>query len=143
MAAWQNEQGSFALSASGDNIFVYCKRNDETINFLSGVTYTSGGWLDDSNTSGLSSSTSKLPKDLDGEDRANIALDHRDNYRYIGERNGSRSGLIREISNINNWGGSNSDDFDISGENFNVSEGNASGSLSTVTTNFGEFGAVF
>lgn len=70
----------------------------------------------------MTSATSLLPDELNGEVKANLALEHLDNYEYVGVRFGSRSDLIQRISNADNWKGSNSGDFDLNHNDFNVSE---------------------
>ena len=83
--------------------------------FLSGLTYTSGGWIDpNSDEQVFGTSSSALPDELK-EASAHIELTtHLDNYAYMGTRTGSRAELMGFISDILNWIGSNDANFDMS-----------------------------
>jgi len=97
--AW-SKSGNLALSATGDSVIVYCKLPDSSYNFLAALTYD-GSWVDGE----IDSNSSVLPPGLGN---ANTALSHKDNYKYIGPRKGSKNDLIKYIAKSANWSGFNS-----------------------------------
>ncbi len=90
---------SLALSTEGDSIIVYCQKVDSTYNFLGALTYD-GSWV----SSDFDSNKSALPATLKN---VNTALDHQDNYKYVGPIKGSKDDLIVAIGDSSNWIGSN------------------------------------
>ncbi|KAL3923213.1 MAG: hypothetical protein SGILL_001782 [Bacillariaceae sp.] len=118
-ADWQQESGTLSLSATGDNVFVYCmKESDGTPNFLSGLSYT-GEWK--APGSSLSSGTSALPHDLSSV--GSVALDHMDNYHYVGPTTGTKAALLIHLGDANYWSGSNSISGSVIQTSFTVEPG--------------------
>mmetsp|Transcript_20392 Transcript_20392/g.31191 ORF Transcript_20392/g.31191 Transcript_20392/m.31191 type:complete len:645 (+) Transcript_20392:279-2213(+) len=108
------EGSSVALSVSGDNIFLYCEIDDGAQHFLSGLIYTTGGWIDaNSDEEFFGTTKSALPNELK-EASAHIEFkSHVDNSIYANERSGSKDELLMLISDSTSWSGSNSPDFDM------------------------------
>jgi hypothetical protein len=100
--AWETVGGSFALSASGDTVLLYCVDSD-LIFHVAGISLA-GAW----DSSATDTSQSVLPSEL-----ANVAvaLDHADNARYDGPREGSALALRASIGNADNWTPNNSVGF--------------------------------
>ena len=108
---------SVALSVSGDNIFLYCEVDDGTQRFfLSGLTYTTGGWIDSNSDEKVFGTTkSALPNELKDASTHIEFKSHVDNSIFADERSGSKDELLVLISDSTNWSGSNSPDFDMAG----------------------------
>jgi endonuclease I len=100
--AWETVSGSFALSASGDTVLLYCIDNDKIFH-VAGISLA-GAW--DSSVSDTSQSV--LPSELAS---VAVALDHTDNSRYDGPREGSALALQASIGNVHNWTPNNSVGF--------------------------------
>jgi len=116
---WAQVSGSFALSTSGDNIFVYCKNELGENFFLTGLTYTSGGWVQTSSIdTTFTTNESTLPDELMV---VATALPHFDNYIYNGPKIGTKVNLVAALADAENWYGSNdSSDVTLSMESFTV-----------------------
>uniref|UniRef100_A0A7S4RXK8 Endonuclease I n=1 Tax=Ditylum brightwellii TaxID=49249 RepID=A0A7S4RXK8_9STRA len=117
---WVTESGSFALSASGDTVLLYCLSDANNYVHLAAFSYT-GSWkspgLIDSD---YGTSSSALPSSLNSVGA--ITTDHFDNCRYDGIATGTKNTLQLEIENSNNWSKSNSQRFSISssGSSFSI-----------------------
>ncbi len=118
---WVQVSGTFALSTSGDNIFVYCKNELEENFFLIGLTYTPGGWVQKSSIdTTFTTNESALPDELIV---LATALPHFDNYIYNGTKIGTKANLIAALADAENWYGSNdSADVTLSMESFTVED---------------------
>ena len=109
---WVSEAGSFALLATGEAIFVYCLDDgpDDTPSvpvFLTAMTYSNDGWSQPNATT-FSTGQSALPSDL--PPTAVLTLSHKDNYLYVGPRNGTLADLrlaLSDGSNSTYWDGDN------------------------------------
>ena len=107
---WETVSGNFALSASGDNVMLYClldgeDENDPSrIHHLSAFSYA-GEWKEEDLPS-YDTGTSALPDAIPsfGE----TALFHMDNYVYAGPDTGSKYDIQVRISRSSSWQGSNS-----------------------------------
>ncbi len=95
---WENDRGNFALSTSGEGIFVYCLTDEDdasSFSHLTALTYVS---TEVSVPSALSPGTF-------------VQLSHIDNRYYDGERNVPSSQLRSLIANTEKWSGTNSDNI--------------------------------
>mmetsp|Transcript_1069 Transcript_1069/g.1693 ORF Transcript_1069/g.1693 Transcript_1069/m.1693 type:complete len:773 (-) Transcript_1069:152-2470(-) len=107
---------SFLLSASSDNIFLYCIDSDGTSpRFLSALTYSTSAWVV---TGSISASESHLPSTLPSN--TVITLPHKDNYIYSGPRTGTQSQLLQSLSDTNYWTGKNSVRLAVPSTSFEV-----------------------
>eukprot|EP00536_Pseudo-nitzschia_multiseries_P018437 jgi/Psemu1/228977/e_gw1.2531.7.1 len=108
-SSWTSELNKgFSLSASGDNVIVYCTSVMESGNytFLSAISFSGGVFLASEGESvSYSPSSSALPDSI-----ANfaIALENKDNYVYSGKRSDSKDMLQEQLLDRANWKGSNS-----------------------------------
>ena len=90
---------------------MYSQDEDDMLVHISGISL-SGDWFDeglDENDYGTRQSS--LPSDLVD---FSTALPHRDNYKYVGEKEGTIETLQRAILSDENWEGSNSRSYDHS-----------------------------
>mmetsp|Transcript_4287 Transcript_4287/g.7291 ORF Transcript_4287/g.7291 Transcript_4287/m.7291 type:complete len:522 (-) Transcript_4287:304-1869(-) len=110
---WTSSEGSFLLSVSGDQIFVFINSLEEP-EFIFGV---SNGW--ESDGSSLSASTTVLPTSLNTTG-AYVTLGNADNARYAGNTTGTRNDLLTEISSVANWETSSSAIFSMTFDDFTV-----------------------
>jgi len=116
-SSWQDVGGSFALSASGDTVLLYCETEDFEIVHISALSF-SGDWMrSDLSESAYGSDGSALPGVL--SDVA-VTLSHADNYRYEGTTSGTPSELQQAIAAPSNWEGSNDESFAAQSESFTV-----------------------
>ncbi|MDJ0553057.1 MAG: DNA/RNA non-specific endonuclease [Microcoleaceae cyanobacterium MO_207.B10] len=96
------QTSGIALSSSGDQIIAY-QGTESNPTFLYAVNSEGSGWQ----SNATSANTSALPPSLiDGETA--IALSEVDNAVYNGTTSGTKAELLTEISDTNNWVGSNS-----------------------------------
>jgi hypothetical protein len=110
---WSSESGSFALSADGDTIILYCLESDDSITHLTALSY-SGDWLPAStDEDSFGTASSALPTSLPSNTA--IALSHKDNCWYEGPRQGNTSSLLDNLSDPNEWEGSNTEMFQLGG----------------------------
>ncbi|GMH70767.1 hypothetical protein TrST_g2604 [Triparma strigata] len=116
------DNGSFLLSASGDQLLVYSLgagegEGDFQYEFAFGLQYRSSGW--DTEISGTGSNDKgMLPEALAGGN-FNLAVSHKDNKRWLGGDEERWAGLTKEgflalICDGVNWDGDNSVSFDFS-----------------------------
>lgn len=96
------ESGSFALSASGDQVIAY--QGDNTApTFIAAVNAEGTGWQADA----TSSNTSALPTGLTNGVTA-VAITESDNVAYTGDAtSGSAETLLTAINNAENWSSGN------------------------------------
>jgi hypothetical protein len=73
--------------------------------------YASGGWVVSSDAA-VGSSNSVLPPMLEGRLTA-LALDHKDNFEYVGLTQGTKNELLLLISNPDFWRGDNADQVSL------------------------------
>jgi hypothetical protein len=121
---WTAFEGSFLLSASGDQLFVFIQSVDAPL-FIFGVSNT---WEVES--SSLSSSTTILPTSLNMSG-AYLTLGNVDNARYAGTTAGSSSELLSNITSVANWDTSSSSIFSMVFDDFTIK----SESLTCLTIN--------
>ena len=114
---WVAVSGNFALSASGDNIFVYCETDDGVVRPVGGIS-TKGDWVVDAGTT-LNTGSSFLPAALS---QSGIALSHLDNYEYAGPTTGSKAEMQLVLSDAANWSGSNTIAFTPPAASFTISD---------------------
>lgn len=103
---WVSESGSFALSADGDNVFLYCQQTDGS-HFLAALSTASENWQYDESDS---ASTSDLPAALLQQQQFALALPHVDNYVYdttTATTTGTKVELQRQLLDATNWVSSN------------------------------------
>ena len=112
---WSNSEGSFSMSASGDQLFVFINSLEDP-QFLFGV---SNSWELDG--SSLSASTTTLPMTLNSSG-AYLTLGSVDNARYVGTTTGSSSALLSNITSLAEWDTSSSSLFSMVFDNFIVME---------------------
>mmetsp|Transcript_38460 Transcript_38460/g.115321 ORF Transcript_38460/g.115321 Transcript_38460/m.115321 type:complete len:747 (-) Transcript_38460:197-2437(-) len=115
--SWTALSGSFALSVSGDAVFVYCidESPSSSIVHLSGLTYSTNGWSDASTNEGdFTSSKSALPSELCPTCSV-IVSPHRDNAVYVGNRMGTKEEILTSMSDGagSHWSGDNSNRYDL------------------------------
>lgn len=110
---WSESEGSFLLSASGDQLLLFTGSTDDP-KFLFGV---SSSWETDG--SSLTSSTTTLPMSLNVTG-AYLTLGSADNARYSGPVSGSRDALMSSITSIAQWETSSSSTFSMVFDDFNV-----------------------
>ncbi|CAB9508537.1 Endonuclease I [Seminavis robusta] len=111
---WENVQGQFALSASGDSVLLYCKTNTEQdeIRFLAGLENSGDGWVESSNQENdFGSSRSALPAAL--EEKGTVSLPHYDDFAYVGAQEGSVEQLQDLLTDPSQWSGHNNDEDDM------------------------------
>ena len=112
---WSVSEGSFSLSASGDQLFVFINSVEDP-QFLFGV---SNSWELDG--SSLSASTTTLPMSLNASG-AYVTLGNADNARYSGTTIGTRSYLLSNITTIAEWDTSSSSIFSMVFDDFTVTD---------------------
>lgn len=128
---WSSESGSFALSADGDTIILYCLESDDSITHLTALSY-SGDWLPAStDEDSFGTASSALPTSLPSNTA--IALSHKDNCWYVGPRQGNTSSLLDNLSDPNEWEGSNTEMFQLGGMSAKFMELTTS-NATTITT---------
>ena len=99
--AWLKERGSFVLSASGDNIMLYCTKDDDTNQFLFAALYQSDWSKENSDQSSFTTHESARPGEL--PDNCTISLvDKKKNWWYQGTQQGTKQELLNSIPNANN-----------------------------------------
>ena len=102
---WSSERGSLALSASGDQLYVYQKQQAATA-FLFAASSSGGGsggnagWATGVVTS---TTTGCLPSTLELINMSFAPTAHADNFVYTGPRNGTRQQLLALILGPANW----------------------------------------
>jgi hypothetical protein len=99
----------FSLAATGDSVIVYTTDNTEydLIMPLSAISFD-GPWTETGlNEDAYTTDVSALPEPI--SPNSSVALDHRDNYVYVGPLEGTKSVLQAAIINSGNWLGSYSD----------------------------------
>ena len=97
------QSSHFALSVTGDQVFVYTGTYDDPF-FVYAASST---W-----SSTVSSTTSLLPDQLQGSN-CYVTLGYDDNAMYFASHFGSKMELLDYISNISNWVTSSSERFDV------------------------------
>lgn len=114
---WENVQGRFQLSASGDNLLLYCQTGsaDEEIRFLSALDYSGQGWAeaDLEDTEEYATNGTALPVELAEHGGAAVSLPHLDKHWYVGSTEGSAEQLQQFLSDPNMWQGSNDDGDEV------------------------------
>jgi hypothetical protein len=110
---WSASEGSFSLSASGDQLFVFIHSVADP-QFIFGV---SNSWELDG--SSLTASTTTLPTSLNTSGTY-LTLGNVDNGRYGGATAGSVSDLLSNISNIARWDTSSSSTYSMVFDDFIV-----------------------
>jgi len=106
---WVDGAGNLALSASGDNLILYCLDNDDLPKFITGLLYTSGGWQNE-NVDESIFGTLGSARPLSLCSTCSVELSHMDNYVYVGTHTGSAEELRASIADKTNWNGSNARD---------------------------------
>mmetsp|Transcript_2274 Transcript_2274/g.4306 ORF Transcript_2274/g.4306 Transcript_2274/m.4306 type:complete len:561 (+) Transcript_2274:701-2383(+) len=99
--SWVGESGRLALSASGDNIMVYCI-NGGSINFLYAAIYQNNWSIGTSDPTAFSTSESALPNSLPANTAISLVMTNK-NYWYHGSYEGSKAELLVSIADQNNW----------------------------------------
>ena len=110
---WSMVEGSFLLSTSGDQLFVFTDSIDNP-KFIFGV---SNSW--ELNGSDLSATTTTLPVSLNESD-AFLTVGNSDNARYSGITSATRSNLMSNVTSISEWVTSSSSMFSMTFEKFDV-----------------------
>ena len=129
---WSSESGSFALAAGGDTIILYCRESDNSITHLTALSY-SGDWLPAStDEDSFGTESSALPASLPSNTA--IALPHKDNYWYVGPRQGNTSSLLDSLSDPNEWEGSNTETFQLGAMEPKFMEPTTTSNATTITT---------
>ena len=124
-SSWSSEfDRGFALSAAGDTIIVYCTEtvpaagsvtdhDDRT--YLSALSFK--GPFEESGQDAYGTSSSSVPASIVDY---SVALNHRDNYKYVGPTTGEKEALQGFLVDEANWEGSHSKtssfippDFDV------------------------------
>lgn len=105
--AWETERGSFLLSSSNDSVMLYCLADDGTTPVhLSAFDYSTNGWEDGTGVDAdFNSGSSALPSDLPGN--CAISLPHKDNYIFVGSKEGTKAEILSQVSNPQYWQGAN------------------------------------
>ena len=111
---WASLSGSFLLSSSSDQLFVFIKSVEDP-EFLFGV---SNGW--ESDGSSLSAATTLLPQILNVSGAYLTWGDSVHNGRYNGVTTGARKDLLANISSISQWETSSSSTFSMAFDDFVV-----------------------
>jgi endonuclease I len=145
---WENVQGQFQPSLSGDNLLLYCQIGsaDEVVRFLSALDYSGLGWaeanLEDAEEYGTSETA--LPVELAEPGGAGVVLPNLNKQWYVGSTKGSAEQLQEFLGDPNMWLGSNDDgdevvsvpgQFSISSAVVNFSKGPAAGDVMVVAIN--------
>jgi hypothetical protein len=101
---WEDPEGLFDLSVTGDQFFLYCLNADDEPHFISGFSYN-GEWTDAEDLADPAPlDQSALPEDL--IEFGSVALPHIDNYLYRGITTGNRTDLLAEFMNPEKYEGS-------------------------------------
>mmetsp|Transcript_50339 Transcript_50339/g.56254 ORF Transcript_50339/g.56254 Transcript_50339/m.56254 type:complete len:523 (-) Transcript_50339:522-2090(-) len=103
-SSWISEvDKGFRLSTSGDTVIIYCTKTpeDTEYTYLSALSY-SGSFKVSGEVYGTSSST--LPESIVF---FSVALNHKDNYVYIGPTTDIKESLQKNLVDARNWEGSN------------------------------------
>ena len=113
MSVHVSQSTNFALSVSGDQLFVYTQSYEDP-HFIFAASNT---W-----SSTESSTTSLLPVELEGTN-AYVTIGYDDNALYNDTNSGSQSDLLAMISNHSSWISSSSQRYDVHGiASFSVTE---------------------
>lgn len=112
---WSAFEGSFLLSTSGDQLFIFIKSIEDP-QFIFGV---SNSWEWDG--SSLTASTTTLPESLNVSG-AYLTLGNVDNALYAGISTGTRDDLLSNITAIAEWHTSSSSVFPMVFDDFVVQE---------------------
>jgi len=107
-----SEDGSFVLSASGDQLYMYTLSSDMSQNFVFALQYRAGTW-DDEMVQGVDDSSTKgaLPTTLTGNFA--VALTHHDNKKWDGGglTSGTKEDYLASICDSSEWSGDNGNAF--------------------------------
>lgn len=105
--AWETERGSLRLSSSNDSVMLYCLGDDgSTPVHLSALDYSTNGWEDGTGVDAdFNSGSSALPSDLPAN--CAISLPHKDNYVFVGSKDGSKPEILSRLSDPQYWQGVN------------------------------------
>jgi hypothetical protein len=101
---WEEPEGLFDLSVTGDQFFLYCLNADDEPHFISGFSYN-GEWADAEDLADpVPLDKSALPEDL--IEFGSVALPHIDNYLYRGITTGNKTDLLAEFMDPEKYEGS-------------------------------------
>ena len=127
---WESSSGSFALSAAGDTLLLYClddNDNDTPIHHITGLSLA-GPWIEEDGTD-----TSALPDALmQTQDLVVTLPTHVDNAQYVGSTVGTARFLQSQITQSENWQTSNSERFEFTAESWQFQITSCAKSLSTL-----------
>ena len=104
--SWKKIRGNFALSASGDNVVVYCIKNDASNLFLFAALYRTDWSPANSDPSVFSTNESARPVQLP-DNCALSLIGEKKNWWYEGTRKGGKMELLNSISDPSNWSADN------------------------------------
>jgi len=99
------ESEDFDISDDGDQLFVYCMNADGYPHFITGFNFAGEDWV----ARGMpeleyGTNRSALPERLE-ETSTSVSLPHKDNWIYIGPRDGFKTDLLKQFSNSSNYQG--------------------------------------
>jgi hypothetical protein len=100
---WEDPEGLFDLSVTGDQLFLYCLDADDLPHFITGFSYN-GPWMEAEDIQALDEvplDQSALPEDL--FEVGAVFLPHGDNHIYVGNLTGSPADLLLEYMDPSNY----------------------------------------